>query len=54
MPVIFHVFFRKALPAAVMRPSKCMLLAHWQAFQTVKEEALKIQENVMLVTVLKG
>ena len=53
MSVIIHVYFQKALPAVVMRPSVCRLLAHWQRFQTVKEEALKIQENVTVVPVLK-
>lgn len=53
MPVIIHVCFQKALPAMVMRPSMYRLLMHWQSFQTVKEEALKFQENVTLVPVLE-
>lgn len=54
MPVIIPVSFQKALPAMVMRPSMCMLLTHWQSFQTVKEEALKIQKNVTIMPVLRG
>lgn len=38
----------------VMKPRMCRLLTHWQSFQTVKEEALKIQENVTIVPVLEG
>ena len=53
MSVIIRVYFQKALPGVVMRPSVCRLLAHWQRFQTVKEEALEIQETVTLVPVLR-
>lgn len=53
MSVIIRVYFQKALPAVVMRPSACRLLAHWQRFQMVKEEALEIQETVTLVPVFK-
>ena len=52
--VMIHIYFQKALPAMVMKPRMCRLLTHWQSFQTVKEEALKIQENVTIVPVLEG